>query len=88
MIKTKSTSKFEPRVSAEKLKSREGSLGRLPKADEFSDKKLSLNGHFESRMRSLKSEFVSGSQKWKANQHPTLELKLGHETSDKSKRLL
>ena len=53
----------------EKIKKREGSFGKLPKADEFSDKKMSMNGHFEPRLRSLKSEFVSGSYK---NQRQTL----------------
>ena len=64
IIKTKSTSKLEQRGSSiEKLASRESSVGRLPKNDEFSDKKMSQNHNFDFRTRSLKSDFVAGSKK-------------------------
>ena len=62
IIKTKSSSKFEQRASLEKLPSRESSAGRLPKTDEFSDKKLNQN-QFDFRTRSMKSEFVGSSKK-------------------------
>ena len=72
MIKTKSTSKFEKRGSLEKLASRESSVGRYSKADEFSDKKMS-NLQFDSRMRSLKSEYIGNNKKNPFNVRQTLE---------------
>lgn len=72
VVKTKSTSKFEPRGSIEKIKSRQGSVGRLPHADEFTDKKINGNSNAETRIRSLKSEFISGSKRGLINIRPSL----------------
>jgi len=54
IIKTKSTSKLDPRRSVEKVRSKEGSTGKELRNDEFSDKKLT-EANSEFRLRSLKS---------------------------------
>ena len=54
---------MEQRVSIDKLPSRESSVGRLNRNDEFTDKKMSQNNNFDFRSRNMKSEFTPSTKK-------------------------
>jgi len=88
VIKTKSTSKLEQRASVDKLQSRESSVGRINRNDEFTDKKMSHNNNFDFRSRNMKSEFTPSTKKPILNVKNPIESKNCINLVPKGKRLL